>query len=159
VTDEVAAVPENYISLQWADGDYEFRLGIGQVGELQTKCDAPIGEIYSRLMAGRYVDKATNEIILNPLEARFKYEDITETIRLSLVGGNKGVVNGQPIEVSPTLALKLVRDYVYTRPLLENWKVAAAILNALMIGYADPDKSTEKKSPKAATAKATTTSI
>jgi len=130
---------------------YTFRISklrlcpLRQIAELQTKCGAGVGAIYARLHAGRYLNRM-NAVVLNPLEAGFKYEDITETIRLALIGGNEGLVAGEQIQVSPTKAMQLVRDYVHSRPLLENWKVASAILSAFLIGYSDPEK-TEKKSP------------
>jgi hypothetical protein len=148
MSDEPAAlVPQNRITLEWADGEYEFRLPVGQLAELQTKCDAGVGKIFARLHAGRYVERSTGDVVLNPLQAEFRYEDVVEVIRLGLIGGNKGLVDGQTIEVPPTKAMQLVRDYVHTRPLLENWKVASAILSAFLIGYVDPDEveAAEKK--------------
>ncbi len=142
---DVAAVPANQITLEWADGEYEFRLPVGLIGELQTKCGAGIAKIYARLMAGRFMDR-DGSIALNPMQAEFSYEDIAEVIRLGLIGGGRGVVDDKPVEVSPTVALKLIRGYVHTRPLLENWKVASAVMSAFVIGYNDPDA--EKKSPK-----------
>jgi hypothetical protein len=147
MADEGSAVPDNYIVLDWGDGEYLFRLPVGQIGELQTKCGAGIGKIYSRLMAGRFVDR-NGDIVLNPLQADFHYEDIVEVIRLSLIGGGSGEVAGKKVEVTPTMALALIRNYVHPRPLLENWKVASAVLSAFLIGYTDPD-APEKKSLKA----------
>lgn len=146
MSDEVLQVPDNFIVLEWADGEYEFRLPVGQLAELQTKCAAGIGKVYARLMAGRYVDQRTQEIVLNPLQAELHYEDITEVIRLGLIGGKRGIVDGKQIEVTPTKAQQLIRDYVHTRPLLENWKVASAVVNAFMIGFTDP-ATAQKKSP------------
>lgn len=152
MADDGAPVPDNFIVLEWADGEYEFRLPVGQLAELQSKCgggpglSVGVGRIYARLHAGRYVDRLTGDVVLNPLEADFRFEDVVEVIRLGLIGGNRGVVNAQPVQVPPTKALQLIRDYVYTRPLLENWKVASAILSAFLIGYTDPNKA-EKKSP------------
>lgn len=146
MADSAVPVPDNFIVLEWADGEYEFRLPVGQIAELQVKCDAPVGRIYARLMAGRYLERSTGDVVLNPLQAEFRYEDVVEVIRLALIGGKRGIVNGQNVDVTPTKALQLVRDYVHTRPLLENWKVAAAVVSAFLIGYTDPDKA-EKKSP------------
>lgn len=131
-------VPANEISLEWGDGEYLFRLPVGQIGELQTKCDAGIGKIYARLWAGRFVNR-DGSVGFNPLEAQFKYEDVVEVIRLGLIGGNHGMVDGNPIEVSPTKAQQLVRHYVHPRPMMENWSVAAAVLSAFIMGYSDPD--------------------
>lgn len=73
------------VSLAWADGDYRFRLPIGQLRELQDKCGAGPQEIYSRLMDGTW-----------------RVDDLRETIRLGLIGGG----------VDPVRALALVRNYV-----------------------------------------------
>lgn len=143
------AVPDNHIFLDFADGEYEFRLPIAQVAELQEKCgNVGIGAIFSRLMAGRYRNPTTGEVVLNPVEAMFKYEDVCEVIRLGLIGGNRGVVDGKEIEVNPVKARDLVKNYVHTRPLMESWRIASAILSAFIIGYADKTKA-QKKSRRA----------
>lgn len=155
---EGASVPDNFIVLEWADGEYQFRLPVGQIAELQTKCgDVGVGKIYARLMAGRYMDRA-GDIVLNPMEADFRYEDVVEVIRLGLIGGGRGTVDGKSVEVTPTKALQLVRDYVHSRPLLENWRVSSAVLSAFLIGYTDPDAPAQKKTPKPPTVKAGSTS-
>lgn len=133
----------NEITLDFADGEYRFRLLLPQLAELQSKCDAGVGLIFSRLMKGRYRDG--DDIVFNPLEAIFKYQDITETIRLGLIGGGMGMVDGKQVKVGPGDALRLMRTYVEPRPLLDNWSIAAAVAMASMIGYSDPKA--EKKSP------------
>lgn len=145
MSDERQAVPDNYIVLPFADGDYTFALPIGQAIELQEKCGAGIGEIYARVMAGRYRNTMNGQTVLNTLEARFKIEDVRETIRLALIGGKEGTVNGQRVEVTPAKALHLVRHYVDPRPLEETWQIAAGILAAFVIGYVDPDKPAAQK--------------
>jgi hypothetical protein len=146
-------VPANQLTLDFADGEYVFRLPVGQIAELQQKCDAGVGEIFGRMCAGRYLNDK-GEMLLNPALARFKYEDVAETIRLALIGGGGGMANGEAVEVGPVKALQLVRSYVHPRPLLENWRIAYAILAAFMVGYTDPD-TTEKKSPRKKRTKAT----
>jgi hypothetical protein len=147
MTTEQASVPANFLVLDFADGEYTFRLTVEHMAELQEKCGhVGIGEIYARLMAGRYRDNG-GRIVLNPLEAKFKYEDIAETIRLALIGGGGGTVNGDSVEVTPTKALALVRGYVHPRPLLETWMIASAVLSAFVMGYDDP--TAQKKSAKA----------
>jgi hypothetical protein len=131
------------ITLDFGDGEYRFRLGLKEIAELQTKCDAGIGAIYSRLMRGRYRDG--EDIVLNPLEAVWKVQDISETVRLGLIGGGSGLVNGEPVKVTPEVALAMCRKYVEGRPLLDIWKIAAAIMSACIIGYADPAGAAQKK--------------
>lgn len=130
------------VTLDFGDGEYRFFLGAKHIAELQQKCDAGIGLIYSRLMRGRYRDG--EDIVLNPLEAIFKVQDITETIRLGLIGGGSGLVNGEPVKVTPEVALKLCRDYVEGRPILDMWKIAAAVMSACIIGYIDPAPAQKK---------------
>lgn len=144
MSDDRQPVPDNFIELQFADGDYLFRLPIAQVVELQEKCDAGVGAIFARLMAGRYKD-TNGDIVLNPLEAQFKAQDVRDTIRLGLIGGGKGTVDGQQVAVDPTKARRLVADYVDTRPLLETWRIASAVLAAFVVGYSPPDA--QKKTP------------
>jgi hypothetical protein len=102
-----ATVPDNFITLDWGDGTYVFRLPIGQLAELQTKCGAGLGKIFARLHSGRYQERSTGDVVLNPLQAEFHYEDIVEVIRLGLIGGNQAEVNGQQIQVPPTKAMHL----------------------------------------------------
>ena len=98
------------IPLDWADGTYAFRLGWGELAELQEKCDA-----------GPYV-------ILDRLQTRqWRIEDISNTIRLGLIGGG----------VEPVKALKLVRKYVEARPPVENLIYAVGILSAGLMGAPD----------------------
>lgn len=146
MSDEAQPVPDNFITLDFGDGEYDFRLPIGGVIELQEKGDAGIAEIFARLMAGRYRD-GNGDILFNPLEARFKVQDVRDTIRLGLIGGNSGLVDGKQITVNPAKALQLVRDYVDTRPLLENWRIASAVVAAFVVGYTPPGA--QKKSPAA----------
>ncbi|MGE0828940.1 MAG: gene transfer agent family protein [Hyphomonadaceae bacterium] len=98
------------VELSWADGSYTFRLAIGQLVELQEKCDAGPPTIYNRLVG--------NAWYLN---------DIRETLRLGLIGGG----------MAPAKALSLINRYVDDRPLAENARHAQAVLMALMIGVED----------------------
>lgn len=142
---KAGGMPENHITLEWADGEYAFRLPVGQIAELQEKCGAGVGLIFARMSAGRFMDK-DGAVSFNPLLAQFRAEDVFETIRLGLIGGGHGMVDGKAIEVNSVKALQLVRSYVHARPLLENWRVAYAILAAYIVGYADPNA--QKKSPR-----------
>lgn len=95
------------IDLDWADGTYRFRLGWGELAELQEKTDA-----------GPYV-------VLHRLHShQWRIEDISNVVRLGLIGG------GMP----PADALKKVRMYVEQRPPLESHQFALAILTAGLLG-------------------------
>lgn len=98
------------ITITWADGDYTFRLGWGELELLQEACDAGPYVVLSRL----YGDD-------------WRMGDISNTIRLGLIGG--GMV--------PADALKLVRTWVEKRPPLENILFAQTILSAGIIGAKD----------------------
>lgn len=98
------------ITTKWADGEYTFRLAIGQLRELQEKCDCGPPEILARLAAQRW-----------------RIDDLRETIRLGLIGGG----------TTPVAALKLVERYVDDRPLLESVTVASSILLAALVGADD----------------------
>ena len=98
------------IDLDWADGTYAFRLGWGELAELQERCDA-----------GPYV-------VLGRLHShQWRIEDISNVVRLGLIGGG----------MEPAAALKKVRAYVEARPPLENHPFAVAILTAGLLGAPD----------------------
>ncbi|MGJ0508933.1 MAG: gene transfer agent family protein [Methylocystis sp.] len=129
---------QNSIDLKFADGDYTFALPLKQINELQRKTDIGIGGLLKRVMNGCAV--VEGQIFGNPMLAEFYALDIIETIRQGLIGGNRGVVNGDEIEVSPVLAAKLIDAYVLSQPLSQSWNIAAAILGAAVIGYDPPKK-------------------
>lgn len=95
------------VSLAWADGEHRFRLAIGQLRELQEKCDAGPAWILYRLQSRQW-----------------RVDDIRETLRLGLIGGG----------MSPMDALGLVARYVDERPLQENVAPAMAVLMAALVG-------------------------
>ncbi len=87
------------IELPWGDGEQSFRLGLGEIEELERKCDLSLFELKDRLARG---------------DRRARVGYITEVIRIALIGGGK----------SPMDALALVRRYVDERPLDESCDVA-----------------------------------
>lgn len=95
------------IELAWADGDYAFRLGWGELEQLQEKCDAGPYVILQRLVTNTW-----------------NVGDISHTIRLGLIGGG----------LKPVEALTLVRDYVEKRPPLESLIFAKTILVVALMG-------------------------
>lgn len=103
------------VTLDWADDRYTFRLPVEQLEELQELCDAGPAWIRARLATGQW-----------------RRKDISETIRLGLIGGG----------MKPTDARKLVARYVDARPLEENTLVAQAILAAVLVGV--PDEAIKK---------------
>lgn len=133
------------IDLAFADGEYTFRLPIPRIDELERKCGAPgpkigIGEIFARVLNGCVRDPVTEEVVMVPAGARFHAVDLVETIRQGLIGGGRGVVNGEEIKVTPVIANRLVDNYVLDRPLSDSWSMAASILGACVVGYTPPKK-------------------
>lgn len=98
------------VTLAWADSDYTFRLSWGQLAQLQEACDAGPFVILQRLTTGQW-----------------KVGDISHTIRLGLIGGG----------TEPAKALALVRDYVESRPPMENVMLARGILGVALQGAPD----------------------
>lgn len=97
------------IDLTWADGDYSFRLGWGELAELQEKCNAGPYVVLNRLQSGEW-----------------RMEDISNVIRLGLIGAGQGM--------TPVRAVGMVRRYVEDRPPLENLFIATVILQAGLMG-------------------------
>jgi hypothetical protein len=93
----------------FADGEYDFRLGWGQLVELQEQCDAGPHFILNRLHNGEW-----------------RVQDIAEVIRLGLLGADE--------TMKPSVASSLVKRYVKERPPLENHTLAVVILTAGLMG-------------------------
>lgn len=128
-------MPASEIELEFADGSYLFALKLPQLAELQDKCGAGIFAIYGRVMRGRYV--LDGQVLGLAHEGEAFHHDLYETIRLGLIGGGRGMVDGQEVQVSALTAKTLVERYVHPAPLREAWTIAAAILSAKVEGY-DP---------------------
>lgn len=151
--------PPPHLVLEFGDGSYLFKLGLGEIAELQTKCGAGLGAIFARVLRGRYaVDNGATFGV--PTEADWTLADLLDTVRLALIGGNSGTVDEQPVTVNPARAKQLVETYVFpARPLGEAWTLATAILTALIVGYdggADGADSEKKKVTPAGTDGSTT---
>lgn len=115
------------VLLAWADGEYPFRLGIGQLAELQEKTGAGpwyIQWALSVLMA------AVDTPIMPPKDAGPSY--VSETIRLGLIGGGMEAVK----------AMKLVKAYAGPGQIAENIPVAFAIIGVAL--YGAPEDEPEK---------------
>lgn len=102
------------VELTWADGDHTFRLAIGELRELQEKCNAGPLVILNRIMAGSWL-----------------VDDVRETLRIGLIGGGK----------SADQARKLVERYVDPGPIMENGNVrtAQAVLMAAIVGAGEEE--------------------
>lgn len=129
---------DNSIDLKFGDGEYTFALPLPQISELQRKCDIGIGGLFARVLKGATLVRG--EVVLDPHQAQFYALDVIETIRLGLIGGGKGVVNGEEVKVTPVLATKLVDAYLLGHPLKDGWNMAAAVLGACILGFEPPKK-------------------
>jgi hypothetical protein len=136
----------NSIELAFGDGTYVFALPLAQIAELQRKTGTGIGGLYARLIKGCI--PIDGKFALNPGMAEFFALDVVETIRHGLIGGGKGEVNGEEVEVTPVMASKLIDAYVVPRPFVESWKVAATVIGACILGY-DPPKKVEPAAKRA----------
>jgi hypothetical protein len=147
------------VDLPFADGVYSFRLGLAQIAELQAKCGVGIGGLYARLLRGRYLVGDAGLGLAS--EAEFHLADLIEPIRQGLIGGRRGEVDGQPVEVGTIAAARLVENYLCGRdgtlhvPLREAWNLAVAILAALVEGQ-PPKKAPPAVTPADQTAPAST---
>lgn len=100
------------ISNYWGDSEYVFRLPIGQMRELQEKCDAGPQFLLSRVSSGEW-----------------RVDDLRETLRLGLIGGG----------LKPDKALTLVRRYFDPFPYADHVLQVQMILGAAVFGVAEED--------------------
>jgi len=135
-------VPPCQIELEFGDGAYLFKLNGPQRAELQRLCgfkashpqygavDVPVGlgAIVSRVLKGRYL-KSDGTTFGHPEQGEWHDADLTETIRLGLIGGGMEAVR----------AKQMVQTYVETAPRSQAWDLAAAILLACVQGFIPPE--------------------
>jgi Phage tail tube protein, GTA-gp10 len=93
---------------EWADGTYNFRIGIGEIGEIEKLCDAGILRIAERVIA-----------------PDCKIQDYLVPIRVGLVGGG----------MDPVEARRLVERYAL--PYVSNIGVAYDLLRVAAFGPED----------------------
>ena len=120
------------LTLDWADGSYDFRLTWAGCAEIERKGDAAIQAVYERVMLG---------------QARLA--DVTEIIRQGLLGGSGGTVDEQSVEAKPPVVEALIKRYVtgeQARPFAESWNLAKAIIHTFMVGYEPAQTDAKKKS-------------
>jgi hypothetical protein len=93
------------VELDFADGTFTFRLGLGEIEELEAKRDLSLFAIARRL---------------HPDRRDSRLADLSEVLRLGLIGGG----------MSPIDALAKVRRYVDERPIDESRDIAYAVVLA-----------------------------
>jgi hypothetical protein len=131
------------LTLEWADGEYDFRLSWAGCAEIERKADAGIQQVYERVMVGHA-----------------HLTDVAEIIRQALLGGAGGTVDEQAAEMKPPVVEALIRRYVTgddARPFTESWTLASTILHTFMQGYEPANaKGDVKKKPNEAQTSAST---
>jgi hypothetical protein len=136
------------IRLAFADGEYDFRLGLAQINEIQNRCGVGIGAVYARVLKGRFFQVTPDGPVAigDPSQAEYRIEDLLSTVRQGLIGGGKGMVDGQDVAVDATRADQLVKNYIAEggQPIKLAWELAAAILSVAIEGY-DPPGEVKKK--------------
>lgn len=120
------------VIVTWGDNDYCFRLTVAGLIELEQKCDAPFSTVWHRVVSGQY-----------------GINDIRETIRLGLIGGN----------MAPADALKLVRrqidDRIGSVGFADHMNLARLILSGVMFGFEASPLGKEKAAPTPSTSAST----
>lgn len=119
------------LTLDWADGSYDFKLSWPGCAEVERKSNAGIQAIYERVMlAGAHT------------------ADVVEIIRQGLLSGAGGLVDGHEVITrgKPAIVNALIDRYVTgpdAPPFADSWSLAKAIISAYMVGY----EGAQKKSP------------
>lgn len=122
---------QTHLTLDWADGSYDFKLPWAACAEIERKSDAGIQAIYERVMVGQA-----------------HLSDVSEIIRQGLLGGAGGVVDEQAVECKPAVVEALLRRYVTgpdARPFVESWTLARTVLHTFMQGYEPAQAEGSKK--------------
>lgn len=109
------------ITKDFADGTYSFRLAYGQWLELQETLNCGPLELYTSM-----------------LRHNWRVQYVREIIRISLIGGGMG----------PPQALRLVKNYVEDRPIIESVQLALEILSASLSLPEGTDAPGEDEAPK-----------
>jgi hypothetical protein len=113
-------------AIQWQGGEHDFVLRIGELRALQDRCDAGPAFVLERLQTKRW-----------------RVEDVTETIRLALMGGGMERAEAQ----------RIVALHVEAKPLSPSVMLATVVLAAALHGPLDEvdDTAGEPKAGEGAT--------
>lgn len=115
-----------------------FKLGIKQWEKVQEKCDAGPSEILARLAPAFFARKqgmSFDDIIAMGYLGKWRIHDVREVILQGLLGHN----------MPGPEALKLVRDWVDERPLIEAVGVAYQIVLGSIVGAEDEQAAGESQ--------------
>jgi hypothetical protein len=109
------------VTAPWGDGEHLFKLSVAGLLELEEKTKNPFAVIFARVNGGAY-----------------SVPEISETLRLGLIGGGK----------SPIEAKTLVDRYLL--PLAESAPVARLVLMGVMFGFEASQPGKQEAAPGAA---------
>lgn len=110
------ATPQPQRRKFFGDAEHIFTLTPQLILELERTTGAGIGKLCERLFA-----------------RHFDYRDVSEVIRLALIGGG----------AQPDKAAALVQTYVPAQPLIHSYTLAVDILERLWFGSSDKDTTDE----------------
>jgi hypothetical protein len=119
------------ITVPFADGQYRFWLPMPQVNELEKTIS--VCELEWHLRPSVALSADGSAVYAGGTVAQVRA--IRDTIRLGLIGGAKGTVDGETVEVGPNRARELVDAYVFpAQPLGDAAALAWRILAAAVYG-------------------------
>lgn len=108
------------VKLEWADGEYDFQMGIGELIELQEKTRRV------KNAAGDYEYFGPMQLFEMLKGGQWLVADVKEPIRIGLIGAG----------MKPVEALRLVKRYVDDVPdWTLNCEVAANVVAAAVLGW------------------------
>lgn len=121
------------VEIEFADGTYRFWLPMPQLLELERICGTKDGEGRQHSKSVFTMFEEMSRGLVYDADEQVQYAgggashalDINETLRLGLIGGKSGMVNGVEIEVGALTAKRLVSEYGYPAVNLGDALVAA----------------------------------
>lgn len=138
------------IEIDLPRGSFLCRLGAVQIARIQevrgVKVTYPdqgialvpkrIGTIVREHLAG--VGGALPVLTVDSYFGDYDPQDSREVIVQGLIGGGRGLVDGEVIDVSEAYARRMVIEEVDDLPLDERWRIATTILVACTQGFTPP---------------------
>lgn len=116
----------------FGDGEYRFWLPLPQLFAFERD-HGPLLEFWGKLADSIGIDSEGKFQFLGPNGA--SAAAMHDLVRVALIGGNHGMVNGEEVEVGPTTAKNLARDYLFPhRPLAEAAALSFRIADAYVRG-------------------------
>lgn len=120
------------IVAEFADGEYRFWLPLPQLFSFERE-HGPLLAFYGKIYEAIGIGGDGQFVYAGP--GGPDTAAILALIRLALIGGNQGIVNGEEREVGPILAKNLVAEYCYPfRPIEEAAALAFRIADEAVRG-------------------------